>query len=126
MSLRRPYLSALRLYHEYPRPFWTLAIVTFIDRLGRKGVIVFSLITTAISTLIMGFIDSLQAFYVLAVLVGLLADVGGPAYQAAVADVLPEEQRAGGFGLLRVVFNLAVVIGPAIRGPLAEVGKANG
>ena len=65
------------------------------DRLGRKGVIVFSLITTAISTLIMGFIDSLQAFYVLAVLVGLLADVGGPAYQAAVADVLPEEQRAG-------------------------------
>ena len=169
MSLRRPYLSALRLYHEYPRPFWTLAIVTFIDRLGgalifpffalyitskfgvgmtevgilfllfsvpsvfggliggaladrlgRKGVIVFSLITTAISTLMMGFIDSLQAFYVLAVLVGLLADVGGPAYQAAVADVLPEEQRAGGFGLLRVVFNLAVVIGPAIGGLLAS------
>jgi MFS family permease len=169
MSLRRPYLSALRLYHEYPRSFWTLAVVTFIDRLGgalifpffalyitsrfgvgmtevgilfllfsvpsvfggliggaladrlgRKGVIVFSLITTAVSTLVMGFIDSLQAFYVLAVLVGLLADVGGPAYQAAVADILPEGQRAGGFGLLRVVFNLAVVIGPAIGGLLVS------
>jgi len=169
MSLLRPYYSAVRLYHEYPRTFWTLAVVTFVDRLGgalifpffalyitsrfgvgmtevgilfllfsvpsvfggliggaladrlgRKGVIVFSLITTAVSMLVMGFIDSLQAFYVLAVLVGLLADVGGPAHQAAVADVLPEEQRAGGFGLLRVAFNLALVIGPAIGGLLAS------
>ncbi len=36
-----------------------------------------------------------------------------------IADVLPEEKRADGFGILRVVANLAVVIGPAIGGLLA-------
>lgn len=169
MSLLRPVHAARRIYGEYPRTFWTIAVVTFIDRLGgtliypflslyvtskfqvgmtevgilfmlfsvpslfggliggaladrlgRKGVIVFSLMTTAVSTLLMGFIDSLEAFYVLAVLVGLLAEVGGPAYHAAMADILPEGQRASGFGLMRVIFNLAVVIGPAIGGLLAS------
>jgi MFS family permease len=35
------------------------------------------------------------------------------------ADILPEKQRAQGFGIFRVVFNLSVVIGPAIGGLLA-------
>lgn len=29
----------LAIYHEYPRPFWTLVIATFIDRIG--GALVF-------------------------------------------------------------------------------------
>ncbi|MCJ7714957.1 MAG: MFS transporter, partial [Anaerolineales bacterium] len=36
-----------------------------------------------------------------------------------IADVLPEDKRADGFGILRIVANLAVVIGPAIGGLLA-------
>jgi len=67
----------------------------------------------------MGLVDSLQAFYVLALVVGIFTDAGGPAYQAMVADLLPEAKRTQGFGLLRVVFNMAVVIGPAIGGFLA-------
>jgi MFS family permease len=35
------------------------------------------------------------------------------------ADILPDEQRAQGFGILRVVANLSVSIGPAIGGLLA-------
>ena len=52
-------------------------------------------------------------------LVGVLADSAGPAQQALIADLLPEEKRASGFGILRVIFNLAVVIGPLIGGLLA-------
>lgn len=55
----------------------------------------------------------------MALLVGIFTDAGGPAYEAMVADLLPEEKRAQGYGILRVAFNLSVVIGPAIGGFLA-------
>jgi MFS family permease len=36
-----------------------------------------------------------------------------------VADLLPEEKRAQGYGIIRIAFNLSVTIGPAIGGLLA-------
>jgi len=45
--------------------------------------------------------------------------MGGPAQSALVADLLPEEQRAEGFGILRITANLAVTIGPLLGGFLA-------
>jgi MFS family permease len=78
------------------------------DRLGRKGMVMFSLVSTSISSVIMGLVDSLTAFFALALVVGIFTDAGHPAYQAMVADLLPEEKRAEGFGIIRVVFNLSV------------------
>jgi MFS family permease len=89
------------------------------DRVGRRRILIFGLLASSFSTLLMGFIDSLQAFYVLALIAGIFTDVAGPAHQAMVADLVPEQQRAEGYGILRVAFNLAVVIGPAIGGLLA-------
>ncbi len=89
------------------------------DRLGRKRMLLFGLVMSALSSLLMGVIDDLTLFVFAVLLVGVLADSAGPAQQALVADLLPEEKRASGFGILRVVFNLAVVIGPLIGGLLA-------
>lgn len=89
------------------------------DRFGRKGMLIFGLVMSAASSLLMGVIDSYALFILVIPAVGLLADAGGPAQQALVADLLPEEKRAEGFGILRVVFNLAVTIGPLIGGLLA-------
>ncbi|MGD8399235.1 MAG: MFS transporter, partial [Anaerolineae bacterium] len=89
------------------------------DRLGRKSMFLFGLIASALSSVLMGLVDTISWFAVTAILVGLLADAGGPAQQAMVADLLPEEKRAEGFGILRVVVNLAVTIGPMIGGLLA-------
>jgi len=75
---------------------------------------------SASSSSLMGFVTDLRAFYGLAFMVGLLAESGGPATQAMLADILPEEQRTEGFGVLRVAINLAVTIGPAIGGLLAS------
>jgi predicted MFS family arabinose efflux permease len=159
----------LAIYREYPRAFWTLAAITFIDhiggfllfpffalyltnkfqvgmaevgvlfatfsvssfisqtvgggladRFGRKGVIIFGLLASAFSAVAMGFAESFQMFFVLAVFVGLLSDVGGPARQAMVADLLPEAKRADGYGIIRVAFNLSAAIGPALGGLLAS------
>jgi MFS family permease len=160
--------KTLKLYHEYPRTFWIVVVITFIDRLGgallfpffalyitskfevgmtqvgvlfaafsvssfigstiggaltdrfgRKGIIIFGLIASSFSTVAMGLIGSFETFFFLALFVGILTDVAGPAHQAMVADILPEEKRADGYGILRVAFNLSVTIGPAIGGILA-------
>ncbi len=89
------------------------------DRFGRKGVIIFGLLASAFSAVAMGLVDSFEAFFGLAIFIGLLTDVAGPARQAMVADLLPEEKRADGYGIIRVAFNLSAVIGPALGGLLA-------
>lgn len=89
------------------------------DRMGRKGILIFGLVMSALSALLMGLMDSFLPFVLVTVVVGLLADVGFPAQQAMVADLLTEEKRAQGFGILRVVANLAVTFGPMIGGLLA-------
>lgn len=90
------------------------------DRFGRKWVVVFGLISSATSTLILAFIDDLVMFYFVAAFVGLFSTLGRPATQAMVADLLPDEQRADGFAMLRVAMNLAVAIGPVVGAFLAS------
>jgi len=160
--------NARSLYNEYPRTFWTLIVITFVDRVGgamlfpffalyltnkfnigmtkvgvlfaafsissfigsmlggaltdkfgRKGIIIFGLIASSLSTLLMGIVNAYEAFFFIAIFVGVLADTSGPARQAMIADILPEEKRPQGYGIFRVAFNLSVVIGPAIGGILA-------
>lgn len=89
------------------------------DKFGRKAIIIFGLVISAASTLLLAFAPNLKVIYISGAVVGLFGHVAGPAHQAMIADVLPEGKRADGFGLLRVVANLAVALGPAIGGLLA-------
>jgi MFS family permease len=81
--------------------------------------ILFGLVASGLSSVAMGLVNDLGLFYGIAALTGLLSNAGGPAQQAMVADLLPEEQRAQGYGIWRVLANLAVTIGPAVGGFLA-------
>jgi MFS family permease len=88
------------------------------DRMGRKTVIIFSLILSSLSALGMGFASSLGVFIAVVVVVGTLSSIGHPAHEAVVADLLPEKKRAEGYGIIRVVFNVAVIIAPPVAGLL--------
>jgi len=88
------------------------------DRMGRKTVIIFSLILSSLSALGMGFASSLGVFIAVIAVVGTLSSIGHPAHEAVVADLLPENKRAEGYGIIRVVFNVAVIIAPPIAGLL--------
>ncbi|GAB4438851.1 MAG: MFS transporter [Anaerolineae bacterium] len=90
------------------------------DRFGRRKVILFGLISSALSTLALGSVNEFLALYPLAAIIGLLSDVGGPAHGAMIADILPEEQRQEGFGILRVAGNMAWIVGPSIGGFVAN------
>jgi len=89
------------------------------DRFGRKSIMVFGLVVSALSSLLLGVASTLEAVLILVIFVGVLSDIAGPARQAAVVDILPERKRTEGFGVLRVSANLAWIVGPSLGGILA-------
>lgn len=89
------------------------------DKYGRRVMILLGLVVSGISNVFMGLIDDLNVFYIIGAISGLVGNFGGPARQAMVADLLPKEQRAEGFGILRVALNLSAVVGPLLGGFVA-------
>lgn len=90
------------------------------DRFGRRRLILFGLITSALSSLSLGLVSNLTTLYFLIIIVGLLSRVAVPAYDAVMADVLPESKRQEGFGIMRVAFNYAWIFGTALGGLIAS------
>lgn len=90
------------------------------DKFGRRKLILFGLVFSALSTLALGAVNQFNLLYPLAMIIGLLSDIAGPAHAAMIADILPEEQRQEGFGILRVVANMSWIIGPTIGGFVAN------
>ena len=91
------------------------------DKFGRKQLILFGLIFSAVSTLTFGLVNEISVMYPLIIVVGLLSSISHPAHEAMIADILPEEKRQEGFGILRVVANFSWIIGPTIGGFLANI-----
>ena len=89
------------------------------DKYGRRVMVIIGLVTSGIGSISMGLVNNLNFFYLIAGFLGLVGNFGGPARQAMVADLLPHEKQAEGFGILRVAFNLSAVIGPILGGFLA-------
>jgi MFS family permease len=91
------------------------------DRFGRKQLILFGLVFSALSTLSFGFVNEIGILYPMVIVVGLLSSISHPAHEAMIADILPEQKRQEGFGILRVVGNFSWIIGPTIGGFLANI-----
>lgn len=90
------------------------------DRFGRRRLVIMGLVFGAASSVTLGLVNHLAALYPLAMVIGLLGQIGGPAQNAIVVDLLPEKQRPEGFGVMRVAGNLAWIIGPTIGGFVAS------
>src|SRR5512138_3252427 len=89
------------------------------DRFGRRKIILFGLVFSGLSSLLLGAATSIKLLYPMIVVVGLLASVANPAHEAMLADILPESKRQEGYGILRVVFNYAWIVGTAMGGLIA-------
>jgi MFS family permease len=89
------------------------------DRFGRLTVLVVGLAASGLASLGIGLVTSFSLLFVFDVLAGLFGGIGRPAQEAMVADLLPDEKRADGFAVLRVVSNGAIALGPAIGGFIA-------
>ena len=90
------------------------------DKYGRRSMVLLGLISSGIGSILMGIVDDLILFFIIAAFLGVLGDLGGPARQAMVVDLLPQDKRSEGFGLLRVAVNLSATFGPILGGFLAS------
>jgi MFS family permease len=90
------------------------------DEFGRRKLILFGLVFSAISSILFGTTTNLTLMYPISVMVGLIGSLSGPAQVAILADILPETKRSEGFGILRVVNNMDWFIGPTIAGFVAS------
>jgi MFS transporter, DHA1 family, tetracycline resistance protein len=91
------------------------------DRYGRKKLLIFSQIGTAIGFLMLAFANSLPLIFLSRIIDGA---TGGniSIAQAYIADVTTKEDRAKGMGLIGAAFGLGFIFGPAIGGFLSKFG----
>jgi len=90
------------------------------DRIGRKPVLVLSLVGTAVGSLVTGLAGSLPLLFLGRVIDGM-SGASVSVAQASVADLAPPQERARLFGLLGAAFGVGFVAGPAL-GALAALG----
>ncbi len=89
------------------------------DKFGRKSMALYGLFVSGTFSLALIFIENIITMYIVLGAMGFFGSIGGPARSAMIADILTPSQRAEGYGVLRVVVNIAATIGPAFGGFLA-------
>ncbi|PIQ09404.1 MAG: tetracycline resistance MFS efflux pump [Ignavibacteriales bacterium CG18_big_fil_WC_8_21_14_2_50_31_20] len=91
------------------------------DRIGRRPVILISLLLTSASYIIFSFSTTFLLIFLSRVLAGLGGSNIGTA-QAYIADITDKENRARGMGMIGAAFGLGFVFGPIMGGFLAHYG----
>jgi len=98
-------------------PFWG----HLSDRVGRRPVILISLLGAGLSHLSFGLAESLWILFLVRGLAGVFGANISTA-MAAVADITDEKNRSKGMGLVGAAFGLGFVLGPAMGGFLSKYG----
>ncbi|MBI4598062.1 MAG: MFS transporter [Candidatus Omnitrophica bacterium] len=93
------------------------------DRIGRRPVLLMSLLGTAAGFLLMGLAQTLSLLFVARIIDGATGGNISTA-QAYIADVTSPEERSKGMGLIGAAFGLGFIFGPAIGGVLSHVSIA--
>jgi MFS transporter, DHA1 family, tetracycline resistance protein len=91
------------------------------DRIGRKPVLLISLLGTCLSMVFLGFARSLVWLFIGRAFAGIGSANISTAY-AYITDVTTEENRAKGMGIVGAAFGLGFIFGPAIGGLLSPYG----
>jgi len=90
------------------------------DRIGRRPVLVLSVLGSACGYFLFGFATALWMLFAARLLDGVTGGNLSTA-QAYIADVTPPSERGRAFGLIGAAFGLGFVFGPAIGGVLSHV-----
>lgn len=107
--------SAYSLGQFFAEPFWG----RLSDRIGRKPVLLITVIANAVGYLMLAFAPNIW----LAIGIRLFTGLGAgniSTVQGYVADVTPPEQRAGRMGLIGAAFGLGFIVGPGLGGLLTR------
>ncbi|QGN50651.1 MFS transporter [Micromonospora sp. WMMD558] len=90
------------------------------DRWGRRATLLAAHLATTALMVALAFSRHLLVIAVLSALVGVAHSMPGPAFVAAIVDVVPEERRSRAFNLQFWAFNLGMAVASLLAGVLAE------
>src|ERR1051326_1519151 len=91
------------------------------DRVGRRPVLLVSILGTCLSMTFLGFARSLVWLFVGRIFAGIAGANISTAY-AYITDITDESNRAKGMGLIGAAFGLGFIFGPAVGGLLSTHG----
>lgn len=94
----------------------------WVDKYGRKIMIVLGLIVFSLSELLFGLGKTVEILFVSRLLGGVSAAFIMPAVTAYIADITTMETRAKALGYMSAAISTGFIIGPGIGGFLAEIG----
>ncbi len=90
------------------------------DKWGRRPVLIFSLVGTVVSFVMLAMANSLAMLFAARIVDGLSGGSITTA-RAYIGDITTEENRAKSFGMLGAAFGLGFIIGPALSGLFAHI-----
>lgn len=91
------------------------------DRMGRRTLLIVGLVTSGLATGWLGFVSTLPTFLVAAAVVGAMTGIFMSPLQAAVADILGSEARAGlPVATVQMMSDLGAIVGSLVVGWAAE------
>jgi DHA1 family tetracycline resistance protein-like MFS transporter len=90
------------------------------DRYGRRPVLVFSLVGTVVSFVMLALAHSIAMLFAARVVDGLSGGNISTA-RAYVADITAPRDRARAYGLIGAAFGLGFILGPALTGMLSKI-----
>src|SRR5574340_1203377 len=91
------------------------------DRLGRRPVLLMSLLGAPPLTLAVGFSRNLVLTAALTAMLGFFTDLYRPAVNAAVSDLVPAKTRPRAFGYMYWAINLGAAVAPVAAGLMAHI-----
>jgi MFS family permease len=112
--------ASIMAFNSFAAVVFTFVAGPVTDKLGRKGVMVVSLLGNGLVYLLYLNASTYWQFAVAATLAGTFNPLFRVGADAMLADLIPEHNRIDAYSLLRLSNNLGVAIGPAIGGFLAS------
>lgn len=104
----------------------TASVVSFAgwlsDRYGRRPMVILGLVISGVTTLVLGWCDTVPLLVIASVIAGVGAGILNPSQQAAVADVIGAD-RAGGkvLATFQMASDSGAILGPVVVGLVVDL-----
>ncbi|MFN0279503.1 MAG: MFS transporter [Pyrinomonadaceae bacterium] len=117
------WIGQLTAIFSWMQFFFTPILGRLSDKYGRRPILFFSLLGSAVGYFVVGAASTLLVVFIGRALSGISGGSISTA-QAYIADVTSKENRARGMGLFGAAFGLGFIFGPALAGILSKYGIA--
>lgn len=114
-------IGMLFAIYSWMQFFFSPVLGRMSDRYGRRPILFFSILGSAVGYFLVGWAGSLAIVFLGRIVSGITGGNISTA-QAYIADVTSKENRSKGMGLFGAAFGLGFILGPAIAGILSKYG----